>query len=479
MRLKRILLFLSISITFLACKKLIEIPETDLIAGPTALKTIANNESAIIGAYGGVATEMDILLNASFSDEMKTAGEFYNAASTHEWQYSSTDVGIRDNFTAIVPQYRTINRVNLVLQALPAAQALVAGDEAKRASLRGEGLFLRAFAHFQLFRYYSGPYTPTGLAMPYLKASSFDPQARIQMAPYFQNLLADITEAKTLLSTSLTEKNRATVLAANGLHARIALYMNDWAVAEAQSTAFINALPLATIAEFPGIWTDANTSEVAMQIIRTSATVRIGSLFRGTSASLANIGGVTWKPSDKIWDSYDKVNDVRFNAYFKDEPLLAAATPPRQTRVIAKYAGTGYATPNENVNNAKVLRTAEMYLIRAEARAEQNKFTGANSAESDINTLRANRITGYLPVVFTSKTEAIDAIMLERFKELAYEGHRFWDLKRRSLPVARLASDAPNTLGTTLPANDYRFLLPIPLTELNANAAMTQNPGYN
>ncbi len=463
----------------MACKKVIEIQETDLIAGPTALKTIANNESAVIGAYGGVGVEMDILLNATLSDEMKTAGEFYNAASTHEWQYSSTDVGIRDNFTAIVPQYRTINRVNLVLQALPTAQALLAGDEAKRASLRGEGLFLRAFAHLQLFRYYCGQYTPTGLAMPYLKTPSFDPQARIPMAEYFQNLLADITEAKTLLSTSLTEKNRATVVAANGLHARVALYMNDWVGAEAQSTAFINALPLSTIAQFPGIWTDANTTEVAMQIIRTSATVRIGSLFRGTSASISNIGGVTWKPSDKIWDSYDKVNDVRFNSYFKDEPLLLTANPPRQTRLIAKYAGTGYATANENVNNAKVLRTAEMYLIRAEARAEQNKFTGPNSAESDINTLRANRITGYLPVIFTSKTEAIDAIMLERFKELAYEGHRFWDLKRKNLPVARLVSDAPNTLGTTLPAGDYRFLLPIPLTELNANAAMTQNPGYN
>jgi hypothetical protein len=68
---------------------------------------------------------------------------------------------------------------------------------------------------------------------------------------------------------------------------------------------------------------------------------------------------------------------------------------------------------------------------------------------------------------------------LERFKELCYEGHRFWDLKRRSLPVARLAADAPTTNATTLPANDYRFLLPIPNTELQANKLLVQNPGYN
>ena len=478
MKLKRIILTLSIPLAFIACSKVLEIKETDLIEGANALKSIANNESAIIGAYGGVGVEMDILLNATLSDEMKTAGEFYNAATTHEWQYTPTDVGIRDNFTAIVPQYRTIDRVNRVLQALPAAEARLVGDEGKRLSLRGEALFLRAFAHFQLFRYYAGPFSPTGLAMPYMEQTSFEPQARINMALYFSKLVADITEAKTLLSTSLTEKNRATVLSANGLHARIALYMNDWAGAETHSTAFINALPLATISQFPGIWTDANASEVAMQIVRTT-TVRIGSLFRGTSSTspTLNIGVVSWKPSDKLWDSYDKVNDVRFNSYFKNEPLLTAAG--RQSRLINKYAGTAYGTTNENVNNAKVLRTGEMYLIRAEARAELNKINSPNSAESDINTLRAARITGYVNVVFTSKAEAIDAIMLERFKELAYEGHRFWDLKRRNLPVQRIAADAPTTASATLAAGDYHFLLPIPLTEINANAAITQNPGYN
>src|SRR5687767_3299941 len=133
MTIKKILLSLTIPLAFMSCSKVIEVEETDLIAGATALKTIANNESAIIGAYGGVALEMDILLNATFSDEVKTAGEFYNAATTHEWAYTPTDVGIRDNFTAIVPQYRLIDRVNRVLEALPAAEARVAGDEGKRA----------------------------------------------------------------------------------------------------------------------------------------------------------------------------------------------------------------------------------------------------------------------------------------------------------------------------------------------------------
>ena len=474
----KLLIAASLLIMAMSCKKVIESNETDLIAGATALKTVTNCEQAVIGAYGGFATEMDILLNSVLSDEVKTAGEFYNASSTHEWAYSSTDVGIRDNYTAIVPQYRTIDRINRVLEALPVADSTVAGDITKKARLRGEGLFLRAFCHFQLFRYYCGVYNATGVAMPYLEKSSLDPQARIAMAPYFQKMNADITEAKTLLPNNLTDINRATVAAANGLHARIALYMNDWVNAEAYSTAYINALPLAARANFPGIWTDANTNEVAYQIIRTTGN-RIGSLFRGTSAGPSNIGQVFWIPTDKLWNTYDQVNDVRFGAYMKNEPLLAAAAPPRQPRLITKYAGTTYGSINENVNNAKVFRTGEMYLIRAEARAEQNKFTGANSAESDINALRAARISGYANVTFASKQEAIDATLSERFKELPFEGHRFWDLKRRGLPVSRIPAEAPTAASATLAAGSYLFLLPIPLTEMQANKAMTQNPGYN
>lgn len=473
----KLLLTSLLLLSMASCKKVIDIPESDLIAGETALKTVGYNEQAIIGAYQAAQTEMGILLNATFADEVKVA-EFYNAGTTHEWQYGSTDVGLRDNYTAVTPYYRVIDRVNRVLEALPGADSTKAGDEALRERLKGEALFLRAFSHFELYRYYCGNYDPTGLAMPYMVTSSIDAQARIKMSEYFTKLSDDIAAAKTLLPNNLTDISRATRLAASALQARIALYMRDWTNTETYSTEYINGIPLATMANFNGIWTDANTNEQAFRLVRTSSFGgRIGSLWRGTSANVSNIGTVTWRPSDKIWDAYDKVNDVRFASYFKDELSLAASG--RGTRLIQKYAGTGYATPNENVANAKVYRTGEMYLIRAEARAELNKISGANSAESDINALRTARITGYTNVVFASKTQAIDAIMLERFKELAYEGHRFWDLKRRGLPVERLASDAPTTNAATLPAGNYRFLLPIPDPEMKANPLMVQNPGYN
>src|SRR5690606_25062443 len=143
-------------------------------------------------------------------------GEFYNAATTHEWQFGSTDITIRDNFLAINDNYVIIDRVNRVLRALPTADSTKAGDEVLRRRLQGEALFIRAFAHFELFRYYSGPFEASALAMPYLIEPS-DPAApheRIKMGPYFDQLKADLVAAKSLLPNNLTDIARATKLAA-------------------------------------------------------------------------------------------------------------------------------------------------------------------------------------------------------------------------------------------------------------------------
>jgi starch-binding outer membrane protein, SusD/RagB family len=69
--------------------------------------------------------------------------------------------------------------------------------------------------------------------------------------------------------------------------------------------------------------------------------------------------------------------------------------------------------------------------------------------------------------------------MDERYKELPFEGHRFFDLKRKNLPVQRLASDATNPTSQALPAGNFRFVLPIPQPEILANPLMQQNTGYN
>ncbi len=457
---------------FASCQKVIEVKETDFIGGDVALKSVANAEQAVIGAYSAMNVEMGILLNSVLADEVRTA-EFYNSNTTHEWKYGTTDIGIRDNFTAFNLYYRVIDRANRVLVALPNITATTSAETTLKNRLKGEALFLRAFCHFELYRYYSNSAVSTDLAMAYMEVPSLDPQARITVGPYFVKLKADLADAKTLLPTALTDIYRATAPSASALQARVAIYLKEYADAIKYSSEYITAIPLATAANFPGIWKDANNSEVSFKLSRTSSVGgRIGSLYRGTSASASNIGTVTWAPSGKLWDAYDKVKDVRFGAYFKDETTLA---PTRQTRLIAKYAGTAYGTAAENVADAKVFRTGEMYLIRAEAYAEGNDLV---NAAKDLNALRAARITGYTNATFATKDDFITALMDERFKELPFEGHRFWDLKRRNLPVVRIGDDIYNG-AETLPAGNFRFLLPIPNTEIQANALIQQNPGYS
>lgn len=456
----------------MGCQKVIDVNETDFIGGDIALKTVANNEQGIIGAYAGLNLEMCVLLNSTLADEVRVA-DFYNAGTTHEWQYGPADVGLRDNFTAFNLFYRVIDRVNRVIAALPKAVSSGPADDALKAKLRGEALFLRAFCHFELYRFYSNSAVPTDLAMAYMETPSLLPTGRITVAPYFQKLKADLTEAKTLVPNSLVDVFRTNKLAISGLQARVALYLKEYADAITYTNEYIGGLPLSPRAQFSGIWTDANKNESAFILARTTATSRMGSLYRGTSASPSQIGTITWRPSNKLWDSYDKVNDIRFSSYLLDEPLVPSNRS--STRLVFKYAGTTYGTAAENVANQKVMRTGEMYLIRAEALAETGKLP---EAAKDINDLRAARINGYVPVTFATKDDAINSILDERFKELAFEGHRFWDLKRRNLPVTRLTVDAPNAGSAILPAGNYRFLLPIPDPEIKANTLIQQNIGY-
>ena len=466
--------FLMLSL-FASCSKVIDVNETDFIGGDVALKTVDNVESGIIGAYAAMNVEMGILLNSVFADEVRVA-EFYNAATVHEWQYASTDISLRDSYTAFPLYYRIIDRVNRVLVALPNVKATTAAQEATKTRVKGEALFLRAFAHFELYRFYSNTADGAALAVAYMETPSLSPIARMTVAPFFVKLNADLAAAKSLVPATNTDIYRASKHAVTALQARAALYAKDYANASTFASEYIAAFPLASKTNFPGIWKDANNSELAFKLSRTTtAGGRIGGLYRGTSASAANIGTITWRPTQALLNAYDQVNDLRYAAYFFEEPSLKASSSRNLSAIlINKYAGTAYGTAGELLADAKVFRTGEMYLIRAEAKAETGDLT---AAAADLNALRAARINNYTDASFATKAAVIDAVMLERFKELPYEGHRFFDAKRRNLAVTRLAVDAQGT-ALTLSAGNFRFILPIPNSEIQANTLMVQNPGY-
>src|SRR5699024_643069 len=128
--------------------------------------------------------------------------------------------------------------------------------------------------------------------------------------------------------------------------------------------------------------------------------------------------------------------------------------------------------------NVPVLRLSEMILTRAEGLAETN---GVNQESIDLlNEIRTRAINvetedggagnqsliEYTLADFQSKEELIDAILLERRVELAFEGHRKTDLQRRKMDVKEAAWDAD------------KLVFPIPTSQMNSNKNICQNPGY-
>ncbi len=464
-----------LTLSVFSCKKVIEIKETDFINETLAFKTVENADQGAVGAYAAVIGEGNMYFNSIASDEVASAEFPSQDATVVNWIYGADDITLtRDNINNFGNNYSVINRANRVLAALPTTDSLRAGDNALRSRLRGEMLALRAFMHLELFRWYCDNYTPDGIALPYMKVPSLTDQARISMKPFFDNMIADFAEARTLIPASFTDVYRINRTAVIGMQARMALYMKDYASAETYATEYINLMPLSIRTNFTGIWKDSNADEVGFKIKRINTSpLRVGSYYRGNATNATNLQTILFTVSSKLWDAYDQTNDIRFSAYMKDEPLLVAQN--RVSHIVRKYEGTGYGTASDNVQDYKMIRTGEMYLIRAEARAELGKIPAASQ---DLNDLRKARISNYTVVNYDDKNTLISLIINERFKELAFEGHRFWDLKRRGLPVERRPQDAQNPTAVTLPAGNLRFVLPIPFYEIQANKSMKQNSGY-
>lgn len=445
------------------CKKNINLAPSDNITSLNAFQTTANVESGIVGAYAAISYDNSIFTSSILTDEVRSGldNNSRNYGAEQKWQF---DAGSGGDVTATWNNLYAVNdRVNRVLAAIdnvPGVQATI--DRQK-----GELYALRAFCHFELLRNYAASYDPTALGVPIvLQSSVLGLPARSSFADVIVQVKKDLTAAKTLIpaSFSTADPTRITRLAVSAMQARLALYEKNWNDAITYSTEVISGVPLATRAQFPTIWTDVSNAEVIFAIKRTSNTSYIGLLYRDSN------GDVFFSPSYKEIDLFDKTNDIRYNSYIKQDLTIVAS---REQWLVNKYSGSG----TNKYNNTKVFRTGEMYLIRAEAYEQNGDLV---KSATDINALRAARIAGYVAQSFASKDVAETAILNERMKELFCEGHRFFDLKRKNLPIVRDDRDlvVNPTIPKTLNPTDRNYILPIPQTEIFANPNIKNNPGY-
>lgn len=443
-----------------SCLSDLDVKPTEIIDETLAFQSMDDVNAGVLGVYAGLSTHT-ISTNTLISDEAMWPMENNTGRGTLMYSWKQDPV----NPEAIAPWqsfYQVLDRANRILDIIDGVYA-TQQEESIKAQYKGELLALRAYCHFELLRLYAVDYEPASPGVILMKTSVIGKPGRETVGKVYEQINTDLELAKGLIPATFLNRSRITKLAVSAIQARAALWQRNWDAAITYSTEVINAMPLATIAQFPDIWLDKSNTEVVWELKREAQDTKFGDFYRDGSDK------ILFAPSAKLRNTIDALRDVRFNTYMKE---LSA-----NRWAVIKYVGGQPALAN--LADIKLFRAAEMYLIRAEAYAAKGA-TGLTAGTTDLNALRTQRINGYTPQVFADAATLTDAILLERFKELAFEGHRYLDLRRKNLDITRLPEDAiqaPTALKLT--AADKGYYLPIPLREQQANGNISQHPKYN
>jgi hypothetical protein len=342
--------------------------------------------------------------------------------------------------------YKAINSANSVIVGVPAVNdPLLTATEKNK--ILGEAYFIRALSYFDLARGWGGVQLQlkptTDLAgLKGIKRSTLDQT--------YDQVLADLIQAENLLPEDAATRNRAQKSTARALHARLHLYRKQWADAENYASQVIANTKYALVKPYKSFFTAPFLTTESVFELSYSANDKNG--FWSTWYPSSAGGSFTLKPSDKI---VAKLNDPLVGG---SRNALIAGTAP------AVY-GVLYNTTALSIDPSYVIRIAELYLIRAEARAQQGKLTGAGSAAADLNIIRDR--AGLAASTATTQADLLQAIEDENSVEFAFEAHRWFDLTRTGRAGA--------VLGIT---NANYFLFPIPLSDVLSDPDVTQNPGY-
>ena len=456
--------------TFTGCRKLVEIgPPVNQVGLDQSFESDATASSAILGIYNN-SNNRDFIFQATALPGL-SADELQNNVSSPAYdEFRLNAITITNSNIAnqlwYYPYY-TLAQINAMMAGIERSSGL---SSAVKNQLLGETKTWRAFILFNLVNYYGA--VPLPLTDDPLGNSTLP---RTSATLVWQRIITDLKDAVALLSDTYPSvlRSRVNRQTANALLARAYLYTKDWQNAEATAGLVIGS----------GAYTlgDVNTTFVntSNEIIWQFATLTGISTYttntdsRGGSFAAATGTVPAFTLTDTLYNSMEE-GDLR-----KANWVTPTVIGGSNYKVINKYKlrvlPTGTTTGNEyNV----VLRLAEQYLIRAEARAQQSNLGGAIA---DADTIR--RRAG-LPMLDNnlSQQQVLLAIEKERKAELFGEwGHRWFDLKRTPSIVSPAdKTRADDVIGALKPAtwNVTDILYPIPDAQRTANPALTQNLGY-
>lgn len=435
-----------------------DLTPTDQIDDSMIFSSVDALEQTVNGAYGKMSVKQLISVSAVLSDDVSKGGQNGGAGDdTFQWTYT-TSTG--DHTSVWSSYYGVINEVNRILKGSESVTPADKDEEVRKNNCIGTAKYLRAYNALQLLLFFSDIENMDSYGIPYTKEPVvLETPGRNSVKECFDYMITDLNEARPLLSAA-TPENPAYVsqTAVDALLARIYLYMHDYKNAYNLAENAIKAVPVAGMDSYEGIWSDENNTDIIWKLKRFTGQETIGTIFwQGDNSS-------SFEASEEIINSYPD-GDIR-----KD--IFTGKGPDREGVIVNrvnKYKGT---PENVGLADGKMLRASEMKLIMVEAKARTEG--GLNEANKLLNEFRAQRIEDWTDKTYSSE-EILDEILLERRRELCYEGHRFFDMRRFGKDMTK------PTIKKTLEKGNFRWLMPIPLAELQGNPeiAKQQNPGYS
>ncbi len=457
MKALKLCLFLFLTAAFSACNLLDETSPNDLSAND-AIKDGASAESALLGVYGSMQQKgyyggQYPLIAEALTDNAATGG--YQVISLDELgnkAVTPANILTEELWLSI---YRVIANCNSLLTALPDVSDLT--PERKK-DIEGQARAIRAMAHFDLLRYFGEHWnTSSTFGVPIITSVQTieDRPARATVGAVYKVVTDELTASLGLLDAKNVSPQYVNVNTVNALLARVYLYQKQMTLAGEFATKVINstAYRLLDAPDYSSIFSSRRTSESIFELafdIQNKSAYNALTYNRDGAARPE----VNFMAAASLNDFFKKTRggDIRATMLNFDSTANDVTIQPNGR--TEKYRGEDVRD-----NPAYIIRLAEMYLIRAEAK-------GRTTGLADLNAVRTKRgIYLITPTMLATDDAFRTAILEERRAEFNFEGHRYFDLAR----LRRLKTD----IGVA----DFRSIVPIPGREIKA-AGLTQNPGY-
>jgi len=455
-----------------SCKKFLDVEQVMNIPSDEAITSVKDLEAVLMGAYdglqsGNVLGGNMVVYAELLAEDTKVEESRLTNFGTREIYERTTTVQLSPLRNMWSAAYSTINRANLVIYYIDNNLLSGADFESVKDRYKGEALFIRAIAHFEILRFWALPYdvdNPGGNTQPGIPyrtkptLSGFDDlaMARNTVEEVYSNVINDLTQAKTLLAVANIKKSssRASEMAATSYLARVCLSKGDYTSAATYANEIITTGGYAL-----------NSNADICKVFQTSGDV-------ATSESIFQLVNITTDQSNAITYSYNP-SDGSAPLFSGADTLkkLYSTLDSRRTKYVSINPFNGYISFKKYINpfssnpayNVSILRLAEMYLIKAES-----DILSGNVSQNTYDCYAAVKQRAYgsnwVPETI-DPNNLIDSVRLERRREMIAEGDRYHNIKRMKM------NERDN-----IPWNHPSLLFKIPQEEISGNPLMVQNP---